>query len=148
MINNTLERFRTNLFQCEPRQTFETRNHNRARVKCTTRSAYYMYALLHESNLLPLWHVNTRRYKGLLMLQKHAVPKWSAGYSSYFSFAVACDSVLSDHKAVVHLTLHSEFNYTGRRYSRTFVPPLDGPFSILGKWNIVVRIVWLLKLKN
>lgn len=89
------------------------------------------------TNLLPLWHVNTRRYKGLLMLRKHAIPKSSAGYSSYFSFAVACDSVLSDHKAVVHLTLHGEFNYMGRRYSGIFIPPLDVLFSILSKWNIV-----------
>ena len=101
--------------------------------KCTLRITCMHYC----TNLLPLWHVNTRRYKGLLMLRKHAIPKWSAGYSSYFSFAVACDSVLSDHKAVVHLTLHGEFNYTGRRYSGIFVPPLDGLFSILGKWNII-----------
>lgn len=65
------------------------------------------------------------------MLRKHAIPKWSAGYSSYFSFAVACDSVLSDHKAVVHLTLHGEFNYTGCRYSGIFVPHLMYYFQFL-----------------
>lgn len=124
----------------ELEQTFETRHHRRARVKCTNVLCVLHVCIIARIKSVAALTRNTRRYKGLLMLQKHAIPKWFAGYSSYFSFAVACDGVLSDHKAVVHLTLHSEFNYTGRRYSRIFVPPLDGLFSTLGKWNIVVRI--------